>query len=60
MYNFYGVVHNNVTTKISNVSSSGRVDYKVVIEGKNIIFSRSFYGDITLKIKKQRVIEITK
>ncbi len=55
MYNFYGGVHKNFTTKISNVSSSGRVDYKVVIEeGKNIIFSRSFYGDITLKTEKAK------
>lgn len=50
MYNFYGGVHKNFTTKISNVSSSGRIDYKVVIEESGyVIFSKSFNKAVSLR-----------
>lgn len=50
MYNFYGGVHKNFTTKISNVSSRGRIDYKVVIEESGyVIFSKSFNKAVSLR-----------
>lgn len=55
MYNFYGGVHKNFITEISNASSTGAVLYEIVIEeGREIIYRGSFKGDVTLKTEEAK------
>lgn len=51
--NFYGGIYNNFITRISNVSSTGKAGYELVIEEDGeIIYQRSFKEDVALSTKK--------
>lgn len=48
--------HTGFTTRISDTSSRGPIEYKVLIEeGDKIIFSKTYYGDVNLRTRSTKV-----